>query len=256
MDKSKNKEAVEEVDERGSHGADRRKTPVKWGIAVGVTVLTLAVLWMLSRALERDIAPPENVREWVAENYPAAGDQESMAVYTPEEQARLEQRQSQREAARQQAEQKKEEEERAAQEAILEAQNQAWSPEGTPSTVEGAFGILYEQIFEPEGDTYECYYTAKGNLYMLLSPGTVLLEGESQERDTQRTLVFDRESQNGECWLIVYYEEILNADGSEYSTAIRNTYAIKKADGEVIPSGKKAWADVGTAEYQEATGEK
>ncbi len=47
-----------------------------------------------------------------------------------------------------------------------------------------------------------------------------------------------------------------NEDGTEYAAAIRNTYAVNMETGTVIPSGKQAWEDVGTKEYQAAAGEK
>lgn len=192
-------------------------------------------------------------------------EKESVASLTPEEEDRARQRQEERERAQQQIEQREKEQ----LEAILKAEreseqasreqaelNNTWDIGEDPSTVEGAFGAVYSEIFKPAGDTYECRYNAKGNWYIMLSPGSVVLDGETNPRDTIRTLVYDRESKNGACNLIVYYEEILNEDGSEYTTAIRNTYAVKMSDGTVIPSGKHAWADVGNALYQEATGEK
>lgn len=126
----------------------------------------------------------------------------------------------------------------------------------TPETVEGAYKCLYEQVFEPLGDAYDCYYNAKGNFYGVLSVGKGKLDGETEERDTMRSVVYDRVSKNEACHLFVYYETFYNEDGSEYTTAIRNTYAVNMETGEVTESGKHAWADVGTAGYQEAAGEK
>ncbi|MCH5343372.1 MAG: hypothetical protein J1E64_04975 [Acetatifactor sp.] len=190
---------------------------------------------------------------------------ETVESLTPEEEDRARQRQEERERAQQQIEQREKEQ----LEAILKAEreseqasreqaelNNTWDIGEDPSTVEGAFGAVYSEIFEPAGDIYECRYNAKGNWYIILSPGSVVLDGETKPRDTVRTLVYDRESKNGACNLIVYYEEILNEDSSEYTAVIRNTYAVKMSDGTVIPSGKHAWADVGNALYQEATGEK
>lgn len=126
----------------------------------------------------------------------------------------------------------------------------------TPSTVEGACKCLYEQVFEPLGDDFDCRYNAKGNFYAVLSIGKGKLDSEDVERDTMRSLVYDRVSRNNACHLFVYYETFYNEDGSEYTTAIRNTYAVNMATGEVTKSGKRAWADVGSKAYQEAAGEK
>lgn len=190
---------------------------------------------------------------------------EILASLTPEKEERARQRREERERMQREIERREKEELEAMLEAEREAEqasreqaelNNIWDIDEEPSTVEGAFGAVYREIFEPVGDTYECRYNAKGNWYIVLSPGSVVLDGETKARDTVRTLVYDRESKNGACNLIVYYEEVLNEDGSEYTTAIRNTYAVKMSDGTVIPSGKHAWADVGNAFYQEATGEK
>lgn len=90
-----------------------------------------------------------------------------------------------------------------------------------PATVEGAYLCLYQQIFEPLGDAYDCRYNAKGNFYAVLS------EGVGRPGDGE----------------------------PEYSTAIRDIYAVNKNTGEVTASGKHAWADVGTEAYQQASGE-
>lgn len=127
---------------------------------------------------------------------------------------------------------------------------------GTPQTIEGAYLCLYEAVFETQGEPYEYGYNAKGNFYASLADGSGLPQGGEQELRTERTVVYDRVSENGKCHLFVYYETYYNEDGTEYATAIRNTYAVDMDTGAVIPSQKQAWEDVGTEEYQAATGEK
>lgn len=126
----------------------------------------------------------------------------------------------------------------------------------TPQTVEGAYLCLYEQIFKEQGAVYDCNYNAKGNFYAFLSEGRDVPDGGTEELRAEYTVVYDRESKNGKCHLFAYYETFYNEDGTEYGTAILDLYAVNKETGEVTASGKHAWAGVGTAEYQEATGEK
>ena len=179
-------------------------------------------------------APTENVG--TEETAAIAQTGETAESLTPQEEARAAQRAREREQGWLRVEQKQEEEherqlqeERRAQQAAMEeaAENNTWELGEDPSAVEGAFGAVFREIFEPIGDTCESYFDAKGNPYLVLSPGSVVLDGETEPRNTIRTLVYDRVSKNGECHLIVFYEEILNEDGTEYTTAIRNTYAVK-----------------------------
>ena len=96
----------------------------------------------------------------------------------------------------------------------------------------------------------------KGNFYAVLSEGRGKPAADQPEMDTRITVVYDRESKNGECHLFVCYETYYDENGSEYTTAIRNTYAVNRSTGEATASGKRAWEDVGSQEYQEAAGEK
>ena len=122
------------------------------------------------------------------------------------------------------------------------------------TTPEGAYKKLDETIFEEQDWAYENSYNAKGNFYGIL--GMTEEEFQGNLVPVRWTVVHDRVSQNGECILFVAYRIYLNEDGDELSTGIENTYAVNMSTGEVTPSGKKAWADVGTKEYQEAAGEK
>lgn len=59
--------------------------------------------------------------------------------------------------------QKKLQEQENLQEQSGEADTAGEPDTSTPETVEGAYKCLYEQVFEPLGDSYDCYYNAKGN---------------------------------------------------------------------------------------------
>lgn len=126
----------------------------------------------------------------------------------------------------------------------------------TPKTVEGAYLCLYEQLFKEQDAAYDCRYNAKGNFYAFLSEGRDVPKSGTEELRAEYTVVYDRESKNGECHLFVYYETFYNEDGTEYGTTILDIYAVNKETGEVTASGKRAWEDVGSAQYQEAAGEK
>ena len=106
---------------------------------------------------------------------------------------------------------------------------------------------IYAEFFAPLGIyKYETDWSAKGE------PGAVFYDDD----ETVCFLRYDRMSKNGKCLLYVYYE----ADKDDPSvtsgdTHILDMYAYVTDTGEVIDSGRKAWADTGTDEYREATGE-
>ncbi len=104
-----------------------------------------------------------------------------------------------------------------------------------------------------ELDALALRYSAKGSLY-------AVLWSEPWEEDETVTargrLVYDRESANAKCYLFVYYQDYLAADGSEAkSTSILEFYAVNKVSGEVIPGDRHSWSDVASEAYREATGE-
>lgn len=125
-----------------------------------------------------------------------------------------------------------------------------------PETVEGAYQCLYEAVFEPLGEPYEYSYNAKGNFYAVLSTVEEVPSGGEREMKAAQSVVYDRISENGECHLFVHYKTYYDESDIECGTIICNTYAVNMESGEVAASGKHAWADVGTAQYQEFTGEK
>lgn len=121
------------------------------------------------------------------------------------------------------------------------------------STPEGAYQTLYETLFQREGDAYQTTYNAKGNFYAILDVGAEEVDGQMQ--NYRRTIVYDRESKNGNCLLFVAYKEYTYFDGSPGNTAILNFYAVEKSTGKVVVGDKKAWADLGSKEYRDITGE-
>lgn len=127
--------------------------------------------------------------------------------------------------------------------------------EASGLAVEEAYDCLYREVFASLGDAYDCRYNAKGNFYAQLSEEKGRLNEETPEMDIVRTVVYDRISKNGKCHLFVYYETYYDQDGLEYTTAIRNTYAVDMTTGKVTESGKHAWEDTGCEAYQEAAGE-
>ena len=79
------------------------------------------------------------------------------------------------------------------------------------------------------------------------------------EKDAEKVeyLMYDRESENGECGLYVYYSVNKNEDGSwsPENARILDIYAWVYDTDEVISSGKTGWADSGSETYRNATGE-
>ncbi len=122
--------------------------------------------------------------------------------------------------------------------------------------IEGAYKALYEKLFAPEGYYYETSYNAKGNFYAYLATGGGMLESTEGTFKTVETVVYDRISKNEKCHLFVHYIDYYR-DGEQtvYTTKIVNMYAVDMGTGEVYISDRHAWADVGTKEYCEATGE-
>ncbi len=102
-------------------------------------------------------------------------------------------------------------------------------------------------------DALTLRYSAKGSLYAVLWSAPW---AEDESVTTRGRLVYDRESANGKCYLFVYYQDYLAADGSEAkSTSILEFYAVNKVSGEVISGDKHSWSDVASEAYREATGE-
>ncbi len=103
---------------------------------------------------------------------------------------------------------------------------------------ETAAKLIYDNVLETQGYSYMVKYDAKGNLYIDLGSGV--------------TLVYDRTSKNGTCELFVLYKEDIVSGEEKH---ILEMYAVEVESQQVIASGRRAWSDVGSVEYREATGE-
>lgn len=127
---------------------------------------------------------------------------------------------------------------------------------GDFTTPEGAFGQLYDMVFEPKGEVFTPCYNAKGNFYALLGEGEEELSGELQQ--TRHTVVYDRLSKNGKCQLFVEYKDYMETNGKESyvtTTAILEFYAVEIETGVTVAAGKTSWEETGSKEYRELTGE-
>ncbi len=113
--------------------------------------------------------------------------------------------------------------------------------------------LIYEEILIPAGigEGFSVDYGAKGQEYYPLG----------EDGSYAYTLVYGRDSENGECGLYVLYRSPYDEEsGSYYSymdtmTEIMDIYAVVKDTKEIIPSGRTAWSDTGNSAYREATGE-
>lgn len=104
--------------------------------------------------------------------------------------------------------------------------------------------ILYETL-AGSGEGFEASYNAKGNLYVLLPSG-----------ETQRSITYDRISENGLCNLFALYEYTIDKNGNRTSEPqMVDYYAVNITTGEVTASGKHMYSDSGTEAYHNATGE-
>ena len=117
-----------------------------------------------------------------------------------------------------------------------------------PDNKEIAAKVLYDEIFEKEGYSYEVCYNAKGNLYIDLGSK---ISDEADGGTYNYRFVYDRPSKNGACELFVLYRSAQGTDDE----VIVDMYAVETNTGKVVVSGKKTWSDVGTAQYREITGE-
>lgn len=79
----------------------------------------------------------------------------------------------------------------------------------------------------------------------------------SEDGDGVEYLVYNGTSENGACGLYVRYRGEKDAGGgwSRTDGAIVDIYAYVYESGQVVSSGKTAWADAGSAAYREAAGE-
>ena len=113
--------------------------------------------------------------------------------------------------------------------------------------IETGYRMIYNAYFATQGDSFEKEYDAKANSYVVLS----------EDSSSIRYLMYDRVSKNGRCGLYVCYETDKGSDGSwsPSDAAILDMYAYEYSTGIIADSGKTAWADAGSEEYQALTGE-
>lgn len=112
---------------------------------------------------------------------------------------------------------------------------------------------IYETFLQPEAKAtqFKICYNAKGYPYYDLG----------EDGTFAYTLLYDRDSKNGACMLYVLYQAPYDEAKQNYASytdsacQIADIYAVVKETGEIIPSGRRHWEDVGSAEYREATGE-
>lgn len=110
------------------------------------------------------------------------------------------------------------------------------------------YQAIYQELSGKLSENAAIYYGAKAD-----STRCVLFEDERRAD----YLVYDRESENGNCGLYVRYQCEKAADGA-YDFAggtVIDIYAYVYEDGDVISSGKTGWSDAGSKEYQTITGE-
>lgn len=114
----------------------------------------------------------------------------------------------------------------------------------------------FDEMLSEQGYLYQVKYNAKGNLYIDLGSRPAGENGDKSSEGYYRfTLVYDRTSKNEACELFVLYKEHYTKEDVNDGTAILDMYAVEIATGKVIVADRQAWSDVGTKEYQEATGE-
>ena len=111
---------------------------------------------------------------------------------------------------------------------------------------------IWEAELKDSGYDYDPGFNAKGNLVIWLGklPSDNLQSG-TEESDYY--LTYDRESQNGNCYLFVLSEV---PEGYGLNDAyLREFYACEKDTLKVVAGNKTSWAQTGCAEYRELTGE-
>lgn len=115
--------------------------------------------------------------------------------------------------------------------------------------ITAGYKAIYELYSDSPPDDFEVHYGAAE-----YSSKCILSENEN----TIEYLVYNRKSKNEKCGLYVHYESPKNSDGtwSDANGIIMTIYAYVYENGSVVNSGKTHWEDIGSAAYQEVTGEK
>lgn len=114
-------------------------------------------------------------------------------------------------------------------------------------SIESGYQAIYAHFLAETCPLYEENAHAKGNSYIVLNDTDTSIE----------ILEFDRDSQNGQCGLYVYYRCPKSSDGSwsVQEQEILNIYAYEYATGAIAVSGKTSWASPAAQVYLDLTGE-
>jgi hypothetical protein len=119
------------------------------------------------------------------------------------------------------------------------------------------YEAIYNYAYKATDSAPQYQYSAKGELYAVL--GEYAYTGSSYAGTAvkaQKRLVFDRDSANEKYDLVVCYADYYDAAGNKLSdSAILEFYAVSKSSQNVIAADKHAWANPGSKEYKDATGE-
>ena len=115
-------------------------------------------------------------------------------------------------------------------------------------SIESGYQAIYTHFLAETCPLYEERAHAKGNSYIVLNDTDSFIE----------ILEFDRDSQNGQCGLYVYYRCPKSSDGSwsvQDGQEIINIYAYEYATGAIAVSGKTSWSSPASQAYLDLTGE-
>ena len=128
---------------------------------------------------------------------------------------------------------------------------------GDEERIADDYEAIYNYAYKETDNAPQYQYSAKGELYAVL--GMYAYTGSADDTtavQAQKRLVYDRDSANGSYDLVVCYEDHYDTTGNKLDdTSILEFYAVNKTTREVIAADKHAWADTGSKEYRDATGE-
>lgn len=115
--------------------------------------------------------------------------------------------------------------------------------------ITAGYQAIYELYSDQSLDNFEVYYGASE-----ASASCVLSENEN----TVEYLVYNGKSENEKCGLYIRYRSAKNNDStwSYEDGIIVDIYAYVYESGDVVSSGKTQWEDVGSEDFQKATGAK
>ena len=128
---------------------------------------------------------------------------------------------------------------------------------GDEERIADDYEAIYNYAYKETDNAPQYQYSAKGELYAVL--GMYAYTGSADDTtavQAQKRLIYERDSANGSYDLVVCYEDHYDTAGNKLDdTSILEFYAVNKTTREVIAADKHAWADAGSKEYRDATGE-